>query len=439
MNTQALFSLLTSERIASFIKSARHSVCYVAPGILEGPAQTLANLASVLGPEMITVCLDFNERVIRMGYGNLEAVEILRGAGIAVRSAPGMRTAFIIVDRDGYMFTPTALLLEAEPEKHPSPNAMRLSSEQITEILSRFSPLEKALAKANAETPEEKVRIDAIPDAVTPETIQNDPFAAFKPAPMVLESEPVKEEAVAEIKKQLEQAPPAKFDVARQVRVYSAYLQYVELSLRGAAIQRQRVQIPKLFDRRGDNQELENRLKTTFDLIDKDSDMSSKQLEEELKKIRETFTRILGKDQGRVMLKSNKSLFEDRITRLRKNIDKHKELLQETLQVQIDASKKVVINYYIGRVIEEPPDKLRVRCLGLKPRREDAMAWLDWELSKVFPQAENLVKEIGLDLNYKDVTYETLQRSDFLEQVKKAFDFVNWNRPFEEYKAVGEA
>ena len=374
MNTQTLFSLLTSERIASFIKSAKHSVCYVAPGILDGPARTLADLAKILGPEMVTVCLDFNERVLRMGYGRLEAVEILRDAGIAVRSAPGMRTAFIIVDREGYMYTPTALLLEAEPEKHPSPNAMRLSPDQITEILSRFSPLEKALAKANAETPKEKARIAAIPDAVTPETIQNDPFAAFKPAPMVLESEPVKEETVAEIKKQLEQAPPTKFDVARRVRVYSAYLQYVELSLRGAAIQRHKVQIPKVLQRLGDNRDLEDLLKTTFDLIDKDSVTSSKRLDDELKEIRNKLTCILGKDQGRVFLKSKKTLLDMRIKELQEKIEKHKTRVQEKLQADIDASKKAVIRYYIDRVLQSPPDELLMRCLGLKPKPEEAEA-----------------------------------------------------------------
>ncbi len=386
MNTQTLFSLLTSERIASFIKSAKHSVCYVAPGILDGPARTLADLAKILGPEMVTVCLDFNERVLRMGYGRLEAVEILRDAGIAVRSAPGMRTAFIIVDREGYMYTPTALLLEAEPEKHPSPNAMRLSPDQITEILSRFSPLEKALAKANAETPEEKARIAAIPDAVTSETIQNDPFAAFKPAPMVLESEPVKEETVVEIKKQLEQAPPAKFDVARRVRVYSAYLQYVELSLRGAAIQRHKVQIPKILHGLGNNHQLEARLKTTFDLIDKDSDVSSKPLQDELNNIRKSFTKSLGNEKGRVILKSSIRVFEELIKGFQQKIESHKDNVKLNIQEHIDRSKDAVIEYYIDNLLKACPVELIAFCQSSTPTKEKAIIWLDRELTKFFPR-----------------------------------------------------
>lgn len=439
MNLQPLFSLLASKDIASFIKTAKHSVCYVAPGIQEESAQVLSQIVAKIGPEMITVCLDFNEQTLRMGYGSLQAVEDLRGAGISVRSAPGMRTAFIIVDREGYMFTPTALLLEAEPEKNPSPNAMYLSSEQVTEILARFSPLEKALAKANAETPEQKARIDAIPDAVTPETIQNDPLAAFKPAPMVLESQPVKEEAIAEIKKQLEQAPPAKFDVARRVRVYSAYLQYVELSLRGAAIQRQRVQIPKILHGLGDNQELEERIKTTFDLIDKDSDVSSKKLEEELKKIRDNFTPSLGKDKGRVILKSKLAIFEKLIKGFRDKIEIHKLVIKQNLQSHIGQSKQSIIQYYISRILQFPPMELLAFCQGTTPTQEEARLWLDMQLSKVFPKMENICAGMVLEVNYKDVTYQTLQDEEFLEQVRRIFPGVDWKRPFDEYKAVGEA
>ncbi|NCD35388.1 MAG: hypothetical protein EOL87_18530 [Spartobacteria bacterium] len=438
MNPQPLFSLLASKDIASFIKTAKHSVCYVAPGIQEEPAQVLSQLVAKIGPEMVTVCLDFNERTLRMGYGSLQAVEELRGAGIAVRSAPGMRTAFIIVDREGYMFTPTALLLEAEPEKNPSPNAMYLSSEQVTEILARFSPLEKALAKANAETPEQKARIDAIPDAVTPETIQNDPLAAFKPAPMVLESQPVQDEAVVKIKKQLEQAPPAKFDVARQVRVYSAYLQYVELSLRGAAIQRHKVQIPKILQGLGNNRQLENRLKTTFDLIDKDSDVSSKPLQDELNNIRKNFTKSLGNDKGRVILKSSICVFEEIIKEFQKKIENHKDSIKLNIKEHINRSKYIVTEHYIENLLKNPPVELKAFCQSSIPTRERSMDWLDRELTKVFPKVEDICNEIALDLNYKDVTYQTLKDESFLQQIRELYPDVDWDRPFEEYKAAGE-
>ena len=72
---------------------------------------------------MITVCLDFDERVMRMGFGTLDAVKVLRDAGIEVRTMPGLRTGLIVIDDTGYIFTPNALYLEAD--KRPDTAKMR--------------------------------------------------------------------------------------------------------------------------------------------------------------------------------------------------------------------------------------------------------------------------------------------------------------------------
>jgi hypothetical protein len=62
--------------------------------------------------------------------------------------------------------------------------------------------------------------------------------------------------------------------------VFEPYLQYVELSLTGAAIQRHRLAIPASIQKLGGSEELENRLRTTFDLIERGSKLSSKPLED---------------------------------------------------------------------------------------------------------------------------------------------------------------
>ena len=70
--------------------------------------------ADRLGPEMVKVSLDFDERVIRMGYGDFQAVAFLRDAGIAVSNPSGLRTSLVIVENRGCLFTLTPLYLEAE-------------------------------------------------------------------------------------------------------------------------------------------------------------------------------------------------------------------------------------------------------------------------------------------------------------------------------------
>ena len=38
----------------------------------------------------------------------------------------------------------------------------------------------------------------------------------------------------------------------------------------------------------------------------------------------------------------------------------------------------------------------------------------------------------------KDVTFETLNRQDFLDAIQEAFPRVNWEKAYEEFRAAGE-
>ena len=43
-----------------------------------------------------------------------------------------------------------------------------------------------------------------------------------------------------------------------------------------------------------------------------------------------------------------------------------------------------------------------------------------------------------LDERYKDVTFETLNREDFLDSVKVSFPQVDWDKAYKEFRAAGE-
>lgn len=417
MSNDALFCTLTSSDIALFIESAKKSVCYAGPGVQDEVAQALLTVVARTGPEMLTVCLDFDERVMRMGYGSLAAVARLREAGIVVRSAPGLRMALVIADDAGYLFTPTPLYLEAEPACSAAPNAMRMSRKQVAEALARLSPAAKAIAKAQASTPEEKQRIEALPVDVG--------------------SEEVTDTAVAAVVSSLEKAPPVNFDLARQVRVFEPYLQYVELSLSGAAIQRHRLAIPASIQRLGGGKEIEGRLRTTFELIEKGGKLSSKPLEDAINEIRKNFTPSLGKDHGRVVLKAAKPHLVKRLNEFCERLAWHQAEVEQELQQHLDASREQIVDYYAPRVLQNPPDALLGGLIG-KPTEDDARRWLDYELDRIFPNADSLIRDMRLEVSFKDVTYETLNRPDFLASVKEAFPKIDWDRPYNEFKAASE-
>ena len=339
-----LFRSLNSIKIAELIRTAQRSVCFAAPGILREPANAMAEVAAWIGPELVTVCLDFDEKVMRMGFGEMEAVNTLRDANIEVRSVPGLRTGLVVVDDEGYIFTPTALYLEADDRLTSAPNAMRLSREQAREALARLSPVAKAIAVALAETEEERDRI--------------------RQQAVEVSSAPVADKKIVEVEKRLTDAPPVQFDIARQVRVFSAYLQYVEISLSGAAIQRHRLTIPPGVLNLGDGKELQGRLRTTFEVVEKSSKLSSKALEDELNRIRKDLTRPLGNGHGRVVLKSVKPLLDERLEQFKKDLEQHREHVREKLHETLHESRKQIVEYYLPRILESPPDALR----GQTPR-----------------------------------------------------------------------
>ena len=60
-------------------------------------------------------------------------------------------------------------------------------------------------------------------------------------------------------------------------------------------------------------------------------------------------------------------------------------------------------------------------------------------MGRVFPKAADLVEAMRLDVNFKDVTFETLNGVDFLASVRKAFPSVDWDKAYSEFKAAGES
>ena len=419
MNADALFCSLSSVRIAEMVRAAQHAVCYAGPGIQPDVAQAMAETAQRLGPEMMTVSVDFDDRVMRMGYGDVGAVKLLIESGIPVQSSPGLRTALVIVDNEGYIFTPTALYLEAEPTGGAASNAVRMSSEQVAQALARLSPAAKAIAVAQAKTPEAKQRIEVVIVDVV--------------------SAPITPKKLAEVSTNLKEVPPVRFDLARQVRVFEPYLQYVELSLTGAAIQRHRLAIPPSVQKLGGSEELESRLRTTFDLIEKGSKLSSKPLDDLLNDIRKNFTPSLGKDHGRVVLKAAKPHLVARLTEFRAKLDAHQKTVATNLQKHLDDSRDQVVAYYLARVMESPPDALLGQSLNGEISEDSAKRWINGELDRVFPTAESLIHEMKLEERYKDVTFETLNRGDFLQSVKEAFPTVDWDKAYKEFRAAGQA
>ena len=415
---EEFFQHINYEVLCEIIAQTKTSLCYAAPGIQEITAIEIVALSKNIGPELISVFLDIDENVLRMGYGTLEAIKLLQDNGITIQHISGLRNGLIVSDDIGFSYTPTALFLEKEQTEAPILNAMRLMPDQIKEAMARLSPASKAIALAQAQTEQEIKHIQKLTTEIQPEKLN------------VSDLDVIQQNLIA--------APPIKFDIARQVRVFQPHFQYVELSLTGAAIQRNKLNLPRAIQKIGLDKELEGRLKTTFDLLDKNGSASSQDLEKELREIRNDYTPSLGKNHGRVILKKALPRFEKRIAELRTKIEEHQESLACKLEEELEKSKEMIVKYYLPVVQKNIPDHL-YGTYGDNPTDENIKKWLTRELNKAFPTAELLVKKIQLDVNYKDVTFDTLNREDFLGSIQKAYPDEDWEKAYKEFRAAGES
>ena len=99
----------------------------------------------------VEVVIDCDDEVLRLGYGNMKAIARLNNAGIPLRQSTGLRVGVLIVD-DEWLFTPTALYVQAEVHSDETPNVLRLSRQEAERVAQRLSIQANLDAKADHTT-----------------------------------------------------------------------------------------------------------------------------------------------------------------------------------------------------------------------------------------------------------------------------------------------
>jgi len=323
-----------------------------------------------------------------------------------------------VCDDQAWVFAPTALYLQPEVQSDETPNAVALRASDVERVVARLLP---SLLASD--------RVQALPAEVRQEIAQ---------ATVEIGREEVSRREIEKTREALKQVPPLAFDIARQVRVFVPYIQYVELSLHGVAIQRHRIDVPKSMQGIAASAELASRLHTTFQLIEKSSELSSIALEHDLDEIREIYTVSLGKPWGRVMLRSKRPPFDERIETLRQRLEAHKKSVKQKLTDRLQHSCEQLIDHFGVLVERAPPEALLGQISTPKPTSNQVRKWLQEELSRVFPTPAKLINRMTLDVQFRDVTYETLTQGGFAKKLRKAYPLVDWDKPFGEFDAARE-
>ena len=411
------FIALSSSRLAEMIHRAQKRVAVVAPSIHNDVGAALMEAVFRLGSDSIDIVVDLDEKVFRLGYGSIDAITLLKMNDIKIRHHTGLRIGLVIIDEQAWAFSPVALYIEIEPNFDDLPNAVALSTEEAARLLLRVS---------------ESARSEVIRTATDPELVQEARAAMVELSQMSDNSR-----KLDEVYKSLEDAPPVPFDVSRQVQVFEPYIQYVDLKLQGCSIQNHKMQLPPHILGLASNKEFENRLSTTFNLIAKSSSVSAKYLDDEVRNLRDNFTRSLGK-LGRVLLKAQRKNFDNEFDKIRKQIEAHREKIKKELGGELEKTKAQLIENFLPHVMTRPPNELLFQLSGSILTEDNARKWLEWEIGRCIPQADKLITRMELECVFKDVTYETLKDVELMDILKKAFPLVDWDKPFGEFTAAKE-
>lgn len=112
-----VFATATDDTIIEMIRSAGSRLAVIAPGVTTPVAEALSERMRHLPELSLTVILDADPEVYRMGYGDTEALKIIREASNAamfdLREQPGVRIGVIISDERTMVYAPVSRNVEA--------------------------------------------------------------------------------------------------------------------------------------------------------------------------------------------------------------------------------------------------------------------------------------------------------------------------------------
>lgn len=407
MTTASTITNADDRRLAMLIAQATTRVVFVAPGISEIVAKAISDAWPRLGSAAMTVILDVDPEVCRLGYGTLDGLKMVREEAAAIGGLvchqPGLRIGLLIADDRTIVYSPTPLLIEAGSDAPDRPNAIELGPPP--------ADVAQDLGIGPRGDRDRRIGLDPV--------------------------DPRRVEAVA---RDLEAAPPVKFDLARRVRVFTSRFQFVELEMTGCFISRKRVPIPSSLVGLARKKDVERQFHAHFDLVQSgrlevktgNDLITERSLLEQRRDIEKRFLVSLT-TYGTVVLRANKDKLTEAVCELRARVDAFSKGVKAQLSDVITKGRAAVVEALLPTVERNPPDQY-TKTLGPSPSRTALGKMLEEDISRAFGSAEALVKDMQVKLVFKDVAYESLVDKKFIETARKAMPHVEFLH--EEYEAA---
>jgi len=407
-------TFVDDNRLIQLISDATRRLVYMAPGLSEGVAEALAGKWRRLGPKSVTVVLDVDPEVCRLGFGTLKGLEKVfaaaRELGAEVRQQPGLRIGVIMSDDSTIVYSPIPLLIERGP-KPGGRNAMSLKS----------APMKIMEQVGLGENPASEQTVG---------------------------KERITEQHIDAVKKDLDLAPPMKFDLARRVRVFNNYFQFVELELKGCRLSRKRVRIPADLMGLARDPEVSSKLQAFFNLIgevdlavevkdqdgDKTKTITQKSLQDKRNNIAKKFL-IPIKGFGSLVRREKKEELQKAVSELEQEVKKFREKVVSDLEKTIHKNKDALVEALLPSVAANPPARY-TKYYGPSIFKDQVRESLAKEIKRIFGDAQSLVMDMKVSLVFKDIAYDSLKDEKFIKAMRDALPDVEIKKIYEEYEAI---
>lgn len=375
----------TPHAVAQFIASASHRLVVLAPAVTRVVAEAIESRWRLLGPERVSITLDVDAEVYRLGYGDAGALvsleQIGREVGGLLQRHHGIRIGIVIADERVLVYSPVPELVEAGPRDAAAPNAVLLGAPPAA--------LESALGVGEDGHRNQTIGLDK-----------------------------AKTDHITSLQEDLQANPPQKFDVARRVHVFNAAFQFVELEMSGTSIGRRSVQIPTHLLGVAD-EKTRDQLRTVLRIVPAGHELSGDKLERLRRGIERDYLKPIPRF-GQVLLRADKQLFEREVALLKVRVEEFKAEVSAKLQQELTGRIAELEAALMPRLQEAPPREWLLP--SEEPARVEALRTrLHRDLERAIGSVEGLVGDMRVTVAYKDVTYESLSDETFLGAARKVF------------------
>lgn len=405
MNENA-FQTVTDSSLIELIEKARSRLVFIAPGVRITVAKALVDAAHRL-PGSVTVILDVDAEVCRLGYGDIEGLKCLQEIpglnGNVLNAQSGVRIGVVIADDDTLFYSPTPLLIEAEPSSADARSDFPVSCPNGVMIRKSVPSALACACSANGDYAKREVGLD-----------------------------PVKNEAVEKAAESLKKIPPKRFDLARRERVFSSKLCFMELEMRDYKLTSKALPLPsELFVA---DDETKRRLKNRFRVFDKDrlpkdvkygedenaQILSMELIEKMIADLRSEYLVNVG-EWGTVIVCSRLQEFKDKVAEVVKMLKFYKETVtKDVTDIALNSCAKLA-EEIAPRLIANPPRILSSQLSLAADDDEKVKIIRDYIAMKCEGEIRSALRDFNpkTTMIEKAITYDTFTNPQFIRLLER--------------------